>query len=144
MGLAASQARILQLNARKSDLEFQGQQVNQQRTILSNEVETFYEKILALTVPNAENMPITTDTDGNATNDADGDGLSNEYEASLVSYSAEYNKINAQIETAHTKDRVLETTLRNVDTQHNAVQTEIDAVKKVIDKNIELTYKTFQ
>jgi hypothetical protein len=33
--------------------------------------------------------------------------------------------------------------LRRVDTQRDAVQTEIDAVRKVIGKNIESTFKTF-
>jgi len=140
MGLAASQARLLQLNSRKSDLEFQGQQINQQRTILSDQTETFYNQILALDVPDASSYPVNDDE----SNDPDGDGLSTEYEAALVAYSTEYNRINAKIETVHEQDRALETTLRNVDTQHNAVQTEIDAVKKVIDKNIELTFKTFQ
>jgi len=140
MGLAASQARLLTLNARKSDLEFQGQQVNQQRTVLSDKTETFYQQILALDVPNAAEYPVN-DAE---TNDSDGDGLSNEYEAALVSYSAEYNIINADIELIHEQDRALETTLKNIDTQHSAVQTEIDSVKKIIDKNIELTYKAFQ
>ncbi|MDD3012781.1 MAG: hypothetical protein PHC34_03675 [Candidatus Gastranaerophilales bacterium] len=143
MGLAASQTRVLALNARKSDLEFQGQQINQQRTILSNQAETFYNQILALEAPNAEANPVTYVNDV-PVNDSDGDGLSNTYEASLVAYSQEYNKINAQIEIIHQQDRALETTLKNVDTQHQAVQTEIDSVKKVIDKSIEFTYKTFQ
>jgi|GEM_PF-716210 len=143
MGLAASQTRILQLNSRKSDLEFQGQQVNQQRTILADQTETFYNQILALEVPNAQENPITY-VNNVATNDSDGDGVSNAYEVALVAYSAEYNKINAQIELIHQQDRALETTLKNIDTQHQAVQTEIESVKKVIDKNIEFTYKTFQ
>ena len=38
MGLAASQARFLGLTARKSNIEYEGQQVNQQRTALAEEV----------------------------------------------------------------------------------------------------------
>ena len=34
MGLAASQARFLGLTARKSGVEYQGQQIKQQRTAL--------------------------------------------------------------------------------------------------------------
>jgi hypothetical protein len=41
------------------------------------------------------------------------------------------------------QDRTLELKLKQVDTDHNAIQTEMDAVKKVIDKNIESTFKTF-
>jgi hypothetical protein len=40
-------------------------------------------------------------------------------------------------------DKALELQLRRVDTQRDAVQTEIDAVRKVIGKNIESTFKTF-
>jgi hypothetical protein len=36
MGMAASQARLLLLTARKSDLELAGQQINQSRTQLAN------------------------------------------------------------------------------------------------------------
>ena len=42
MGLAASQARFLGLTARKSNVEFQGQQINQARTALYNDVNGLY------------------------------------------------------------------------------------------------------
>ncbi len=51
MGLAASQARFLGLTARKSNVEYQGQQINQARTALSNEVMNLYEKYNNLDVP---------------------------------------------------------------------------------------------
>ena len=51
MGLAASQARFLGLTARKSNVEFQGQQVNQARTALANEVMRLYDKYNKLEVP---------------------------------------------------------------------------------------------
>ena len=54
---------------------------------------------------------------------------SDQYEASL-----------AQLEPA---DKQLEMQLKDIDTQHQSVQTEMDAVKKVIDKNIEQSFKTF-
>jgi hypothetical protein len=40
-------------------------------------------------------------------------------------------------------DKRLEMQLRRVDTQQQAVQTEIQAVQKVIDKNIDMSFKTF-
>ena len=40
-------------------------------------------------------------------------------------------------------DQMLEMQLKQVDTQQQAVQTEIGAVQKVIDKNIEMSFKTF-
>lgn len=51
MGMASSQARFLQLTARLSNTEFQGQQINQQRTLLSNESSQAYNSLLGLTVP---------------------------------------------------------------------------------------------
>ncbi|MCD7780360.1 MAG: hypothetical protein LUH05_06790 [Candidatus Gastranaerophilales bacterium] len=58
MGLAASQARFLGITARKSNIEYEGQQVNQQRTALAEEVNSLYTQLLSLSVPTA---PDTTD-----------------------------------------------------------------------------------
>ncbi len=51
MGMASSQARFLQLTARLNNTEFQGQQINQQRTLLSNESSQAYNSLLGMTVP---------------------------------------------------------------------------------------------
>ena len=51
MGLAASQARFLGLTARKSNVEYQGQQINQQRTALSNEISGLFNEYSNLDVP---------------------------------------------------------------------------------------------
>lgn len=108
MGLAASQGRFLSLTARKSDLEFQGQGVNQERMRLSYETEGLFRDLNLL------------------------DPTTPEFEARL-----------AELDLFHAQDRVLEMELKNIDTQQKEVSTEIDAVKKVIDKNIEMTFKTF-
>ncbi len=51
MGMAASQARFLGLTARKTNVEYEGQQVNQQRTALSNESAGLFNQMLSLQVP---------------------------------------------------------------------------------------------
>ncbi len=51
MGMAATQARFLSLTARKSNVEFQGQQINQQRTTLSNESASYYSELCNMVVP---------------------------------------------------------------------------------------------
>ena len=51
MGMAASQARFLGLTARKTNVEYEGQQVNQQRTVLSNESAGLFNQMLTLQVP---------------------------------------------------------------------------------------------
>ena len=51
MGMAASQARFLGLTARKTNTEYEGQQINQQRTVLSNESANYYNQLLGMSVP---------------------------------------------------------------------------------------------
>jgi hypothetical protein len=115
MGLAASQARFLSLTQRKSDIEFQGQQTNQERTLNAYNMQALVADLTAAMAGN---------------------------EITDVSDPA-YLTFEAEIERLHAIDRTLELELKDLDTQHNETQTEIDAVKKVIDKNIEMTFKTF-
>ena len=51
MGMAASQARFLGLTARMNNIEFEGQQINQQRTVLANQSANYYSDLLGMTVP---------------------------------------------------------------------------------------------
>ena len=51
MGMSASQARFLFLSARKNNVEFEGQQINQQRTTLSNESASYYSELCNMEVP---------------------------------------------------------------------------------------------
>ena len=51
MGMSASQARFLCLTARKSNVEFEGQQINQQRTTLSNQSASYYAELCNMVVP---------------------------------------------------------------------------------------------
>ena len=51
MGMAASQARYLALVARKSNCEYEGQQINQARLLLSNQSANLFNQMLGLTVP---------------------------------------------------------------------------------------------
>ena len=51
MGMAASQARYLALVARKTNCEYEGQQINQARTALSNQSANLFNQMLGLQVP---------------------------------------------------------------------------------------------
>ena len=51
MGMSASQARYLGLIARQSNVEYQGQQINQERTVLSQQSTSLYNSLLAMEVP---------------------------------------------------------------------------------------------
>ena len=79
-----------------------------------------------------------TITDEDAYNDA-----MNEYSYQSYLYEQEMNNINAQISIVHAQDRELELKLKQLDTEHNAVQTEIDSVQQVAKKNVEDSFKTF-
>ena len=57
--------------------------------------------------------------------------------------SDEAIQIQLRINSLQSLDQALEIKLRRVDTQQQAVQTEIEAVRKVIDKSIDLVFKTF-
>lgn len=85
--------------------------------------------------------PLTTSsvTDENAYNDA-----MNQYNYEKQVYEKNVQDINARTEQIQTEDRTLELRLKQLDTEQNALQTEMDAVHKIISKNIESTFKTFE
>lgn len=84
------------------------------------------------------NLAASSVTDDNAYNDA-----MNEYTYQQALYQKTVEDINAKTEVIEVEDRTLEVKLKQLDTEQEALQTEMEAVKKVIDKNIEQTFKTF-
>lgn len=77
-------------------------------------------------------------TDENAYNDA-----INQYNYEQQVYEKKVQDINAKTEQIQTEDRTLELRLKALDTEQNALQTEMDSVHKIISKNIDSTFKTF-
>ena len=67
-----------------------------------------------------------------------------QYEYQCMIYQQTIEEINAKTEMIQQQDKTLELKLRQLDTEQEALQTEMESVKKVIDKNIESTFKTFQ
>lgn len=53
MGMAASQARYLALSARKTNVEYEGQQINQSRLFLANQSADLFNQMLGMSVPTA-------------------------------------------------------------------------------------------
>lgn len=109
MGLGASQARLLMLTARKSDLELRIQFINQARMQLANQQGLLFSQ--QMQQPN------------------------------LTPGSPQAQMITAQQGDLQRRDKQLELLSKQMDTQHQAVQTEIDSVQKVISKNIEMSFK---
>ncbi|MDD3013511.1 MAG: hypothetical protein PHC34_07405 [Candidatus Gastranaerophilales bacterium] len=201
MGLASSQARILQLVARKSDLEYRGQMINHKRLLIARDVEEVSKeysealnnrKIIFKSEAGKDISTLTGKFDGNTgllkaagitvwakpttagadptvqittfTQESLEAGLRNgtyvikhenileDWNTDTSHFDDQYDKSDdaaaeATYQAASSKlqseDKKLEMELKSVDTQHTAVQTEMDAVKKVIDKNIESSFKTF-
>lgn len=91
-----------------------------------NEIYTEYE------------LTTTTESDDNAYNDA-----MNQYNYNKAKYDQELEAINAKIEIIQGQDKDLELRLKQLDTEENAISTELDSVKKVISKNVDSSFKTF-
>lgn len=80
-----------------------------------------------------------TETDTAAYDDA-----MNQYNYNMQVYEKRIADINAKTEKIQQQDRTLELRLKQLDTEQEALQTEMEAVQKVIEKNIESTFKTFE
>ena len=63
-----------------------------------------------------------------------------EDEVAIARAEAEYTKKLNEIEA---KDKKYDNDLKKLDTEHNALQTEYDSVKSVIEKNVERSFKAF-
>lgn len=85
------------------------------------------------------NVSTATKTDTAAYDDA-----MNQYHYDMDVYEKRIADINAKTEKIQEQDRTLELRLKQLDTEQEALQTEMEAVQKVIQKNIESTFKTFE
>lgn len=202
MGLSASQARLLLLTARKSDLEYRAQQITNSLMILAQQTEEVARQY-SIKISNQTIMYQSADKDQSTTKitasaiddlatggvfslwvldqesgemkpwdesmgdytgpeildgmnngymeirDADGKAINLSSTNNFVSTyytdddkaaEAEYNTKTASIQV---KEKRLQNDLNQVQTQQSACDTEIDSVKKIMDKNIERTFKVF-
>lgn len=83
-------------------------------------------------------LTTTTEADEAGYNDA-----MNQYYYDKAQYDQKVQEVNAKIEVIQVQDKNLELKLKQLDTEQNAIATEMDAVKKVISKNVESSFKTF-
>ena len=206
MGLAATQTRFLSLTSKKSNVEYQGQQINQQRTTLSNRSSAAYSQMLTLAVPTPpstsdfvkinyqfEVAGVTYQTDKlnlNGSGDLESvqaknvntgavstinitasekdattgryttlngatasvvetvdydayDDAYNQYTYKQYLYEQQLETINAETSVVQQQDKALELRLNQLDTEQSAIKTELEALSKVIDDNVESSFKTF-
>ena len=106
--LAITQARCLALMARRSDIEYLQQQVSQKRIMLAMQEGNISTQ--------ETNDMASAGTDENTMN-----GLSEKYTAELAPVQA--------------LDKVLELQSQQYDTQHQSIQTELDACKKMLEND---------
>lgn len=66
-----------------------------------------------------------------------------DYEYYQAQYEKQVSEINAKTEEIQQQDKSLELELKQLDTEQNAISTEMDAVQKVVEDNVESTFKTF-
>ena len=83
-------------------------------------------------------LTTATVTDDDAYNDA-----MNQYEYDKAQYDKDIQEINAKIEIIQAEDKDLELRLKQLDTEQAAITNELEAVNKVIEKNVESSFKTF-
>lgn len=167
MGLAASQARYLHLTGSLAFVQRRGQMVNNERTAIANELNSLMNgnsnKV-------AKANPFLTgggETSGyfgnifsnskekkqnsNNTNKNQNSGSLSSLMSMLETAASSYPGArispmqidSAKLASLQSQDAKLEMILRVLDTQAKALQTEIGAVTKVIDKNIEGSFKLF-
>ncbi len=221
MGLSASEARFLSLTGKKSDLEFEAQQISNRRERLAsgtNEVQAAYSKsinntVLKFKVITEEGMKSNVLTYSSIMGKYADSAFSNMYltdalgrkvvadkkdipdgenekeyivdphllegayfedtlkegvyfiskkdtEGKLVPQSLatlpliteEYDesddaqaeaKYNQEMDKLQRDDKKLELELNRIESNHKAIETELQSVQKIIEKNIETSFKTF-
>ena len=77
------------------------------------------------------------------TDDAAYQDAMNQYYYESAQYDKMIQDINAKTSLIQQEDQQLELRLKQLDTEQNALATEIDAVSKVVKDNVEKSFKTF-
>lgn len=114
MGMSASQVRLLTLTARLSDLELEAQMISNSKIRLAIQTEGITKTYV--------------------------EALQGEDQTKLNLATALYT---AQVTQIQSEDKIFDLSLKQVETEHSAIQTEYDSVKKIIDKNVERSFKIF-
>ena len=134
MGMAASQARYLGLTARKTNVEYEGQQINQARTALGNQSAALWNQMLGLSVPTVPSI-----TDYTTLTYSFNDGINNYTITDMQSVDqkeadgTEYNKL-VTYKTLTTVYKGIESTNSNPQVQKITVP-----AHTVIDPDIQAT-----
>lgn len=91
-------------------------------------------------LPNGEYVDMTIEQQ---VDEIEYDKAINKYNLKKIEYDKEVNQINKLTSIYQREDKQLELKLTRLDTERNALNTEIEAVKKVIQDSTEKGFKTF-
>ena len=101
-----------------------------------NGKETTYEKL----VEEYQNANLNSPTIVDWRSDVSNTFKQTLYTEDDAAVAAKYESTTSEIQS---QDKKLELRLKQIESEHKAIQTEMEAVKKVIDKNIEESFKSF-
>jgi len=146
MGIAASQGRSMMLTARKSDIEFKVQVINQRRTTLAEQASKLARAFANDQYQNDDPMNLNKNAAGvqmgatmlpGFTAPAPTVGVAGIPQSDIATGGYEQ-----QMAFVQSLDKELELREKDLQTQNKMVETELDAVQKIIDKSIEKGFKT--
>ena len=134
MGISANQARLMTLTARQHDLELRAQSISANKMVTSMASQQYalayskalneYSQLKSGEVTSAEYDGASYTSAETLLNKAKGD-----YDAAMASLSA--------------TEKMLDMELTQVNTEHNAIKTEYDAIKSLIGDNVEKSFNVF-
>jgi len=134
MGLAASSGRESMLTARKADIEFKVQVINQRRTCLAQQASN-----LARAFANAMYQTDDTNVLGGSAMVL---GFTDPTSGAVAQSPVASGWYETQMQQVQSLDKELELREKDLQTQNKIVETELETVRKVIDKSIEKGFKT--
>jgi len=137
MGLAASAAREMMLTARKTDIEFKVQVINQRRTTLAQQASQMARAYANAMYQTDDTAVLTGDATMVAgfTSTVPGLGAVDQSDIPTGVYETEMAYVQSL-------DKELELREKDLQTQSKEAETELEVVRKIIDKSIEKGFKT--
>jgi len=134
MGLAASSGREMMLASRKNDIEFKVQIINQRRTTLAQQSSQLARQFA--------NAMYQTDDVGVLAGSSMVPGFTAPTSGAVPQVAAGTGWYETQMTAVQSLDKELELREKDLQTQNKEVETELDVVRKMIDKSIEKGFKT--
>ena len=103
-----------------------------------------FSSLYAVDPATGKDLFTSTDVNTKRTNNTEAyDAALRDYTMSMDEYDKKFADLNSQTKSLQQEDKILELRLNQIDTEQKELQTELDAVKAVLQKNVENTFNTF-